>query len=468
MKSVLVVSTDQAAVDNLRSCLAKEYRLDTANGRAAALEMFQRKRYEFTFVDVAFLKSNDQPNGHTDYKEALQPFWKAFPTAPIIVISPQNQIRESVAAVKAGADNYLTYPFDPEEVSYVTESLLEFQKLNSELQYLRDHSWRTPMEEVAGTRSRLMMEVLAKVKLVAPTRTTVLLTGETGTGKGVIAKMIHNLSNRADQPFIAVHCGAIPDTLLESELFGHEKGSFTGAVRRKHGKFQIADGGTIFLDEIGTVSPSAQIKLLQVLQDKSFNRVGGETTISVDVRVLAATNMDLRKLCQAGDFRTDLYYRLNVFAIELPPLRDRLEDVPPLVESFLERLNRLYSKDIKGVDPEAMQILESYSWPGNIRELENLIERAYILEPGPLLTVEDFPSELMTFENLRSAQAAGSVPTLAEVRQRVLQQMEKRYLREILTLSQGRIGPAADLAGVSTRQLHNLLTRYGLHKEEFR
>ncbi|MBF0498163.1 MAG: sigma-54-dependent Fis family transcriptional regulator, partial [Deltaproteobacteria bacterium] len=235
------------------------------------------------------------------------------------------------------------------------------------------------------------------------------------------------------------------------------------------GKFQIADEGSIFLDEIATISPSTQIKMLQILQERWFTRVGGDAAIATDVRVVAATNVDLKELCREGSFRTDLFYRLNVFPIELPPLRKRPEDIPLLVEIFLERLNRTYNKDIKDIDSEVLEVLKCYSWPGNIRELENLIERAYILEKGALLTAESFPSELFTLEPLGTGGTNNkTLPSLAEVRKRAVEQAERRYLLEVMAINKGRIDQTAAAAGVTTRQLHNILTKCGLHKEDFR
>jgi transcriptional regulator with GAF, ATPase, and Fis domain len=322
--------------------------------------------------------------------------------------------------------------------------------------------------EVITSHSPAMQLVLEQVRLVAPTTTTVLLTGETGTGKGVIARLIHRHSMRGENQFLAAHCGAIPDTLIESELFGHEKGAFTGAHARKLGRFETAKGGTLFLDEIGTISPVAQIRLLEVLQDKTFLRVGGETPITADVRVIAATNIDLKKMVQAGSFRSDLYYRLNVFPIHIPPLRERVEDIALLVKSFLKRLNRQHLKEIHGLQPEVLEALKRYPWPGNIRELENLIERAYILEKGSTLGPEAFPAEIFAFDPTAAAEPKGAPPTLAEVRRRGLDQIERRYLREVLTTTAGRIDRAAAVAGLTPRQLHNLMTKHGLRKEEFR
>jgi DNA-binding NtrC family response regulator len=303
---------------------------------------------------------------------------------------------------------------------------------------------------------------------VAATRTTVMLYGETGTGKGVVARLIHQQSNRKNNQFISVHCGAIPDTLVESELFGHEKGAFTGAVKRKLGKFEIAQNGTIFLDEIGTISPAAQIKLLQVLQDRTFQRVGGEEEIEADARVIAASNLDLKEMCEQGKFRKDLYYRLNVFPIDIPSLSDRKEDIQLLVEKFLINLNQLYSKEITGVHAVVMEALKRYDWPGNIRELENLIERSYILETSSTLMPDSFPGELFTGDEPIAQIALNPSHTLAEVRSRGIENIERQYLAEILTLNKGRINRAATHAGISTRQLHKLLTKYGIKKQDFR
>jgi DNA-binding NtrC family response regulator len=313
-----------------------------------------------------------------------------------------------------------------------------------------------------------MKGVFNKVRSVAPTKSTVLLIGETGTGKGVIAKLIHQHSNRRDGPFIAVHCGAIPDTLLESELFGHEKGAFTGAVRRKLGSFEIARGGTIFLDEISTLTPSAQIKLLEILQEGTFHRVGGEATIEANVRVIAAANTDLRNMCDQGQFRRDLYYRLNVFPIEIPPLREREEDIPHIVQVILERLTKFHSKEIHHVHQDVIKAFRNYAWPGNIRELENLLERAYIIEESSVLTPESFPSDLFGYKLSESLPDVNTAFTLAEVRRKGMEQLERCYLRELLSLNKGRIKDSAEAAHISSRQLHNLMKKYGLTKEQFK
>jgi DNA-binding NtrC family response regulator len=464
MKYVLVGSKDQAACNAIRTSLASEYRVDVASSRKICLEMFRKKRYEFLFVDVELLRESMRDS---NYKAGLQPFWHMYPTAQIIALSPQEMIREAVKAVKAGAGDYLTYPIDPAEIKYVTESLYESEIMESELDYLRDRFWQEDSLGIVRTRNPLMNEVFNKVRSVAPTKSTVLLGGETGTGKGVMARLIHQHSNRKGDPFISVHCGAIPDTLLESELFGHEKGAFTGAVRRKLGKFEIAQGGTIFLDEIGTLTPSAQVKLLEVLQDGTFHRVGGEATIEADVRVIAATNTDLPALCEENQFRKDLYYRLNVFPINIPPLSERIEDISSVVEVILGRLNRFNLKEIHDVHPEVLDGFRHYSWPGNIRELENLMERAYVLETTSVLTPESFPSQLFASGGLPQVKPDVSL-TLTEARRKGTEELERRYLEKLLTLNKGRIKESANAAGISTRQLHKLLTRHGIRKETYK
>jgi DNA-binding NtrC family response regulator len=314
-----------------------------------------------------------------------------------------------------------------------------------------------------------MKECVRQMQLVAPTKATVLLIGETGTGKGVLARLIHQHSHRQSGPFVSVHCGAIPDTLLESELFGHEKGAFTGASQRRLGKFEIANGGTIFLDEVGTLSPSAQIKLLQILQERVLQRVGGDAQIEVDVRVIAATNVDLQALCDAGTFRNDLFYRLNVFPVAVPPLRARAEDIPLLAETFLKRLNRQRAKVIRGVHPEVMTALQAYRWPGNVREMENLFERAHILEQTSLLSDRSFPAEVV-HSAAGPALAAGpdTALTLDEFQQRAADTTRRQYLEAQLVAHRGRIDRTAEAAGISPRHLRKLMRRYALRKEAFR
>jgi DNA-binding NtrC family response regulator len=432
---------------------------------AAAVEKAQKKRFDFVCIDLDMLTIDGTP---TDYRKALQPFWSSFPSTEVIIMCPQESLRDAVKAVKAGANTYLNYPINPDEIKLILESIHDYQIMESELDYLRTQFWHIESLEIIHTNSPLMAKVYEKIRAVAPTKSTVLMIGETGTGKGVLAGLIHNHSHRKDNSFISVHCGAIPDTLVESELFGHEKGAFTGADKRKLGKFEIAKGGTIFLDEIGTVTPPAQIKLLNVLQDQIFQRIGGEENIHADVRIIAATNADLKTESEEGRFRKDLYYRLNVFPIEIPPLKQRIEDIPHIVNVILAKLKSSFLKEITGVHPSVMEAFMRYPWPGNIRELENLLERAYILETSSVLTPDSFPSELLDSEpSTTSATVDGDV-SLAETRRSAVDETERRYLRTVLSKHSGRIKSSAVEAGISTRQLHKLMTKHGIRKEEFK
>ena len=465
MRSVLVTSTRKDSFHTIRSCLRKGHRIEHASTKEVALNLLQKNLYDLIFIDLGLL-SNDISN--ENYKEALQQFRNQYQSIDIIVMADQIDLRKAVMAVKSGARNYLTYPIDPEEVKHVSEVINETVIMESELDYLRDKFWHVDSLELIQTKNDLMKKLFSKVRSVSQTKSTVLLLGETGTGKSLMAKLIHQHSNRKDAQYISVHCGAIPETLLESELFGHEKGAFTGAVRRKLGKFEIANRGTIFLDEIGTITPMAQIKLLQILQDRTFQRVGGEETLEADVRVIAASNADLKQMCDEGLFRKDLYYRLNVFPIEIPPLRERMEDVPSLSNTILKNLIQFSLKEITGIHPNVVAAFKTYDWPGNIRELENLIERAYILESSSILTQESFPNDLFDSKTTRVFIPTSNSVTLSEARQRGLEEIERNYLKDVLTRNKGRISGSAAEAGISTRQLNKLMNKYGLKKEMFK
>ncbi|MBU1097901.1 MAG: sigma-54 dependent transcriptional regulator [Bacteroidetes bacterium] len=465
MKNILIASKKSEAVETIKDFLSNSYLIDTASSNKTSLDLFTQKKYDFLFIDLGFLETEEE---EIDYKKQLKQYWQIFPDAEIIILSSQQDIRDAVDAVKAGASDYLTFPVKLEDIIYVVERIEQHSKMRSELLYLRNFMLTTDTVFQVKTNSSLMREVFNNVRSVAHTDSTVLLTGETGTGKGFIAKLIHQYSLRAQNQFISVHCGAIPDNLLESDLFGHEKGAFTGAVRRKPGKFEIADGGTIFLDEIGTVSTSMQIKLLQVLQDKMFYRVGGELPVKSDVRIIAATNSDLSAMSEEGSFRTDLYYRLNVFQIEMPPLRDRLEDIPLLMEVILKRLNRFNNKEIFDVHPEVLEAFNEYDWPGNIRELENLLERAHILETTQVLTPKSFPIRLFKEKYKKYVSTVDTNKTLEAVRKIEIERLERDYLNEMLSKFNGKINLTAKAAGIGERQLHKLMIKYNLNKENYK
>ena len=465
MKSILVTTTEQQTVQTIRSCFQSDCRVISAFTKRQALDLLSKKSFDLLFIELDILMAEMT---NESYKEALQSFWQMYPTIEIIVMAPQRLIRKAVRAAKAGASDYLPYPIDPEEVKHIAERLAESIIKQSELNYLRDQFWHVDSLELVQTKSPNMNKVFENIRAVSPTKSTVLLIGDTGTGKSVLAKLIHQHSTRRDAQFISVHCGAIPDTLVESEMFGHEKGAFTGSIKRKLGKFEIASGGTIFLDEIGTITPSAQIKLLQILQDGTFQRVGGEETLKTDVRVIAATNANLKKMCDDGQFRKDLYYRLNVFPIEIPALRERIEDIPLFIETFLKKLNILSSKNINSTHPLVLEAFSMYSWPGNIRELENLIERAYILETSAELTPESFPIEIFEPDSNPVFIPSNETLTLTQARQRGVEEVERNYLKDVLARHKGKIGESARAAGISTRQLNKLMNKYGIRKEEFK
>ncbi|MGD9306077.1 MAG: sigma-54 dependent transcriptional regulator, partial [Desulfobacterales bacterium] len=447
MKSVLIISSKEE-VRLIRESLPSDYQVENADSVKDALELHRQCSFDVIFSDLELLRDTSETD---TVAEAIELFKEMNPLAEILILSSKAFIRDTVKAVKAGAQDYLTYPVDPSEVRLVIESLNESAVKNLELDYLRDKFWKPEWQDIIDSRNAGMREVFNKIRAVSPTKATVLLIGETGTGKGLLARMIHMHSNRCDDPFVSVHCGAIPDTLLESELFGHEKGAFTGAVRRKPGKFEMARNGTIFLDEIGTITPSAQVKLLQVLQDGTFSRVGGEEALQTDARVITATNADLAGMSQRGEFRKDLYYRLNVFPIEIPPLRERVEDISQIVEVFLIKLKQRHEKNIHSVHPHVLQTFRNYNWPGNIRELENLMERACILETTNVLTPESFPAGLFESGDLHAVLPVVAPLPLADARRLAIEEFERQYLKELFTRSKGRVNRAAEDAGISSR-----------------
>jgi DNA-binding NtrC family response regulator len=466
MTNILIASAEEAAHRVIVRTLGPNYDIVPAPSPEVCYSAVKEKNFEIIFIDIRFLLQ--QRSGPVDLQASLEALQNQNSEAEIIVLVPSEEVEAGIQAVSRGASRYLTYPVHPQNLRYIRESLKKSFRVKTELEFLRDRFWKIDSLEMVHTASPLMQEVFAKVRAVAPTRSTVLLTGETGTGKGVIARLIHQHSNRSGGHFLSVHCGAIPENLLESELFGHEKGAFTGASRRKPGKFELAAGGTLFLDEIGTSPLPTQVKLLHVLQERKFHRVGGEDEIETDVRIITATNEDLHQRCREGAFRQDLFYRLNIFPIEIPPLRARREDIPILTTIFLKRLNRYNAKNIQDVHPLVMEAFQNYPWPGNIRELENLVERAYILEKRRILSPESFPGELFGQPSVPKPAVPDTRCSLAEVRRKTVEELEQQYLLKLLEEKSGHLSLVAMAAGIGVRQLHKLMTRYNLHKEDFR
>jgi len=371
----------------------------------------------------------------------------------VVMMTAHGSIESAVEAMKLGARDYLQKPFEVEELLVLARRALEDQRARTGLRYLL--SERDAEYDHYGIigRSRAVLDVIARAELVAESKSTVLITGETGTGKELVARAIHARSAQRAMPMIKVNCAAIPETLLESELFGHVRGAFTGATFTKKGRFALAEGGTIFLDEIGTISLAVQAKLLRVLQDREFEPLGAERTQRVDVRVIAATNRDLRQLVADGKFLEDLFYRLNVIPIEMPPLRDRREDIPLLVEHFVKRFAERTGKKIDGVDEKAMHELARYEWPGNVRELENTVERAVVLSVAPLLN-----SKTIWLMSATATPAAAAVPSL-KLHQN-LEWAERETMRRALEQARGVKKDAAELMGISQRALSHYLAKY--------
>ncbi|OAG28157.1 sigma-54-dependent transcriptional regulator [Thermodesulfatator autotrophicus] len=387
-ESILVVDDNQLEADLLAEFLQQEgFQVDVAYNGEEGIARLGEVFYDVVITDLAMPKITGL--------EVLEYIVEHSPETICIILTGQGSIKSAVEAIKKGAYEYLTKPVAFDELSLTLEKALETRRLRRENEYLRRKLWQeSGYGEIIG-KSKSMRQVFALIEKVADTDATVLVLGESGTGKELVARAIHAASSRREGPFIPVNCGAIPEELLESELFGHEKGAFTGAIKTRIGRFELAHGGTIFLDEIAEMSPKLQVKLLRVLQERAFERVGGTRSIKVDIRVIAATNKDLQKEVREGRFREDLYYRLNVIPIELPPLRERKEDIPLLIEHFLARFNRQKKRNIRGLSKEAMECLMKYHWPGNVRELENVIERMVILANGEQLTLEDVPEYIL-------------------------------------------------------------------------
>src|SRR5579863_274788 len=390
--------------------------------------------------------------------EFLQTIKRQNAALPVVVMTAFGSVETAVEAMKAGASDYVLKPFSLAEMRMVVRKELDVRNLREENRSLREALGKKYSHPNIVARSAKMQETLATVERVAPTNATVLLGGESGVGKDLIARAIHEKSRRATGPFVKINSTAIPENLLESELFGYEKGAFTGAAASKPGKFELADKGTLFLDEIGDVPPPTQVKLLRVLQEREFERLGGTKTIKVDVRLIAATNRDLRAALEEGTFREDLYYRLNVVPIDIPPLRERREDIPELVNLFLSRFSQDSSRPLEGISPEAMQILTSYHWPGNVRELQNVIERACALAKAGLLDVADIHLDI------RQPKAGNGAPGFLPDGM-TLEQWEDEMVKESLRRANGNKSQAARLLGISRNALRYRLSKIGISDE---
>ena len=379
-----------------------------------------------------------------------------YPTTAVVLLTGQGSIDSAVRAIKEGAYDYLTKPVDPTRLQLVVDRALERTETTREVQLLRRQlRQRGACGRLVGSSSG-MHEVMRQVEVAAPTDATLLIAGESGTGKELVARTVHALSSRRKGPFVAVNCAAIPETLLESEIFGHEKGSFTGAVERRQGCFELADGGTLFLDEVAEMNPGTQAKFLRMLQEGQFRRLGAQSETHVNVRIVAATNKDPLKALQSGALREDLYYRLNVLTITVPPLRERMEDVPELAQAFVDEFNQRHGRSIRGVADDALDVLRRHRWPGNVRELRNVIERAVIVCPDELIRTEHLPA----FDEASLPAASGTEADVVLSVGTTVEDAERELILKTLKQTGGNKTRAAVILGISLKTLHNKLHKY--------
>ncbi len=412
-----------------------------------AIEQVKAEDWDLVLVDLKM------PG--IDGIEVLKQINRIKPNLPVVIITAYATVDTAVTAMKEGAADYVVKPFNPEEISMVINKIVEHQRLVKENIRLRQElSRRFRFQDLIG-RSPKMLKVFEMIKTIAPTKSTVLIRGESGTGKELVARAIHELSSRRKGPFIAAACGAMTETLLEAELFGYEKGAFTGAASLHKGRLEMADRGTIFLDEIGDISAKTQIDLLRFIQEREFRRLGGRELIKVDVRIIAATNKNLEEMIKKGEFRDDLYYRLNVISIELPPLRERKEDIPLLVEHFLEKYRLESGKNIERVSDDVMKILINYDWPGNVRQLENSIEHGIVVAKGNEITIEDLPQQIL--ERFHREDTAVDV-------HKDLSTLEREHIINVLNANDWNIKRSAEILGINRITLYNKIKKYNIQK----
>jgi DNA-binding NtrC family response regulator len=443
--NLLVVDDEEIMCESLAAWLREDgYQVDTAANGRQAVERAKEKDYAIYFIDLKM------PGG-MDGIETMMAVRKLHPDASVIIITAYATVDTAIAAMKEGAQEYIVKPCNPEEISLLVSRIIKVKNLQRENTILRKKLARQYEFGDIVSRDPKMQEILHLGSEVANLRSTVLIRGESGTGKELVARAIHNSGNRSANPFIAVSCAALSETLLESEMFGHEKGAFTGADSLRRGKFELADSGTIFLDEIGDISPKLQVDLLRVLQERSFYRLGGAQEVQVDCRVIAATHVNLEVAVKAGRFREDLFYRLNVIEIRIPPLRERRQDIPILVQHFLERLSHELGKEVSGVSEGALKLLFEYDWPGNVRELENTIERAMATCRSAVLTEDDIE---FLFRAMRERRGTVIPPNMT------LEELEKHAIVETLQRTAGNIKECASVLGIDRSTLYDKIKRY--------
>jgi len=435
---ILIVDDESIVRESLSDWLGSVgYDVEVAESGENALQIIRQKKIKIMVADLVM----PGMNGIELMKEAK----KIIPTISTVIITAHATIQTAITAIREGAHDYIEKPFCPEKVELLIEKLVEHQDLIEENISLRQKIKDRFLFEGIIAKSPKMLKIIELVKTVAPTNATVLITGETGTGKEVVARAIHHQSKRRNKPFIATSCAALPESLLESELFGHEKGSFTGAVERKKGKFEAGDKGTLFLDEIGEINANTQIHLLRALEEKKITRIGSNEEIAVDVRVIAATNKNLRNMVLQENFREDLYYRLKVVTINLPPLKERKEDILPLAEHFLKKYASGNNKDIINLSTGVIEFMLNYTWPGNVRELENMIEHGVILTKSNSVTMAELPQDII-------------YPMPLE--EKTIEAVTRNHILNVLEETKGNITKAANILGIRRMTLYNKLKKY--------
>jgi DNA-binding NtrC family response regulator len=448
--NILVIDDEAAQRDVLTGYLKKKgYKIFSASSGKEGVEKTRVNPVDIILSDFKMPDLNGI--------EVLEQVKKINPEISFVIVTAYGTVENAVKAMRVGAFDYISKPVDLDELDLMIERIIEHKNLKSENQLLKSQLQEKHKISSIVSQSQKMEEVINLAARVADSKANVLITGENGTGKEVLAKAIHYISPRKDKPFVAVNVPALTETLLESELFGHEKGAFTGADKMKKGRFEIAHGGTIFLDEVGDIPQSIQVKLLRVLQEHHFERVGGTEKIEVDVRIIAATNKNLEERIKDGSFREDLYYRLNVVSIKIPPLRERKEDILPMIEGFIEKYSKENNKETLEISKEAADVLMKYNYPGNVRELENIIERAVILTRGKVITLNDLPMNIKGFKEEKTLAALGK-GTLAEQ----VEAIEKQLIFDALHESDGNQTKAGKLLGLTERNLRYKLKKYNI------
>jgi DNA-binding NtrC family response regulator len=458
VKSVLIVDDEVGTRESVKMILKNDYEVFLAKDAEEAFLQIKEHSPDVVLLDIIL------PD--IDGLKVLEKVKESDPDLIVIMITATKTIKTAVEAMKLGAYDYVTKPFDIDELRLIVSRSLSTQALEKEVKYLRKEIDKGfSIGNIIG-KSKVMENIFKVVRQIADSKSTVLIMGESGTGKELISRAIHYNGNRKNYPFVTINCAAIPETLIESELFGHERGAFTNAVEKKLGRFEIAQHGTLFLDEIGELSLSTQAKILRFLEEKEFNRVGGSKTIKVDVRLITATNRDLNQLLKKGDFREDLYYRINVVPIVIPPLRERKEDIPMLLEHFIKKFNTENSKNIKGVSKEALELMMNYDWPGNVRELENLVERIIALTSNEYIQQNELPFSMISIpkiNGLKESVLNGKVSFLEAE-----EEFEKGIILDALKRANYVQSHAAEMLRISRRILKYKMEKLGINQDRLK